>query len=107
MHDILDAPSYDQGELARNKLANTLGVGHWPSFCSRSWTPRSRVHSGMHLMDDHQGLVRVSPEWCWRDFRQRLSRGRHHGSGQRLERAALAWAIYRNLTPAQRRSEHR
>ena len=47
------------------------------------------------------GLVRVGPEWVWRDFRLRLSHGRNHGSEVRLERAALVWAIYRNFTPAQ------
>ncbi|MBI4491405.1 MAG: hypothetical protein HY690_01245, partial [Chloroflexi bacterium] len=28
----------------------------------------------------NQGLLRVAPEWCWRDFRLRLSHGRNHGS---------------------------
>ncbi len=55
----------------------------------------------------HQGLVRVGPEWCWRDFRLRLSRGRNHRTADRLERAALVWAIYRNFEPAQRRSERK
>jgi len=45
----------------------------------------------MHLFDCHQGLTRVTPEWCWRAFRPRLSRGRNHGSGQRLERVALVY----------------
>jgi transposase-like protein len=52
-------------------------------------------------------LVRVSPEWCWRDFRLGLGHGRNHGSGARLERAALRWAVYRNFTPAQARSERK
>jgi hypothetical protein len=52
-------------------------------------------------------LVRVSPEWCWRDFRLGLGHGRNHGSAARLERAALRWAIYRNFTPAQERSERK
>jgi transposase-like protein len=51
------------------------------------------------------GLLRVGPEWYWRDFRLRLSHGRNHGSPERLERAALVWAVARNFTPAQRRSE--
>jgi hypothetical protein len=53
----------------------------------------------------HDGLVRVGPEWCWRDFRLRLSHGRNHRTTDRLERAALLWAIYRNFEPAQVRSE--
>lgn len=59
----------------------------------------------VHLKRYNQGLVRVGPEWLWRDFRLRVSRGRNHGSDERLERAALVWAIYANFTPAQRRKE--
>jgi hypothetical protein len=55
----------------------------------------------------HEGLVRVGPEWCWRDFRLRLSRGRNHRTDARLGRAALVWAIYRNFEPAQGRSERK
>jgi transposase-like protein len=54
-----------------------------------------------------QGLQRVTPEWYWRDFRLRLSRGRNHRSDHRLERAALVWAIYHNFEPAQWRSERK
>ena len=53
----------------------------------------------------NQGLGRASPGWLWRDFRLRSSHGRIHGSEQRLERAALLWAIYHNFEPAQDRSE--
>jgi hypothetical protein len=53
------------------------------------------------------GLGRASPEWCWRDFRLRLSRGRNHRTAVRLARAALVWAIYHNFTPAQERSERK
>ena len=49
----------------------------------------------------------MTPEWYWRDFRLRLSRGRNHRSDQRLERAALVWAIYHNFEPAQWRSERK
>lgn len=61
----------------------------------------------VYLLSFNRGLVRVSPEWYWRDFRLRLSRGRNHGSEVRLERAVLVWAIYRNFTPAQWRSERK
>ncbi|MCC7104368.1 MAG: transposase [Chloroflexi bacterium] len=61
----------------------------------------------VHLCGYNQGLGRASPEWLWRDFRQRLSHGRNHGSEQRLERAALLWAIYHNSEPAQERSERK
>lgn len=53
------------------------------------------------------GLGRLSPEWCWRDFRLRLSHGCNHGAEGRLERAALVWAISHNFTPAQERSERK
>ena len=102
VRDIFDAPSYEQGELSLTKLAQHP----WGGSLAKFLLPLLDA-SLMHLMDDHQGLVRVSPEWCWRDFRQRLSRGRNHGSDQRLERAALVWAIYHNFTPAQRRTEHK
>lgn len=55
----------------------------------------------------NRGLLRVGPEWYWRDFRLRLSHGRNHGSSARLERAALVWAVARNFTPAQGRSERK
>jgi hypothetical protein len=54
-----------------------------------------------------RGLQRVSPEWYWRDFRLRLSRGRNQRAEQRLERAALLWAVYHNFEPAQWRSERK
>jgi hypothetical protein len=55
----------------------------------------------------NQGLGRASPEWLWRDFRLRSSHGRNHGAEQRLERAALLWAIYHNFQPTQDRSERK
>jgi hypothetical protein len=60
----------------------------------------------VYQMDYCRGLHRVSPEWYWRDFRLRLSHGRNHRSQQRLERAAVLWAVYHNFEPAQWRSEH-
>jgi hypothetical protein len=53
----------------------------------------------------NQGLGRASPEWLWRDFRLGAGHGRNHGAEQRLERAALLWAIYHNFQSAQDRSE--
>jgi len=41
----------------------------------------------------------------WRDLRQRVNRGRHHGSYERLGRAGTLYTIYRNVTPAQVRRE--
>jgi transposase-like protein len=61
----------------------------------------------VHLCGYNQGLGRASPEWLWRDFRLRLGHGRNHGAEQRLERAALLWAIYQNFEPAQERSERK
>jgi transposase-like protein len=61
----------------------------------------------VYLCSYNKGLVRVGPEWLWRDFRQRVSRGRNHGSDERLERAALVWQVYSNFTPAQRRKERK
>jgi transposase-like protein len=52
-----------------------------------------------------QGLGRVGPEWWWRDFRLRLSRGRNHHATARLERAAMLWVVYHNFEAAQSRRE--
>ena len=61
----------------------------------------------VHTLDYYRDLSPVNAEWIWRDFRLRLSHGRNHGSDQRLERIALAWAIYHNFTPHQYRSERK
>ncbi len=61
----------------------------------------------VHRCGYNQGLGRASPEWLWRDFRLRAGHGRNHGAEQRLERAALLWAIYHNFQPAQDRSERK
>jgi len=59
----------------------------------------------VHRCGYNRGLGRASPAWLWRDFRLRSGHGRDHGAEQRLERAALLWAIYHNFQPAQDRSE--
>jgi len=99
---IFDAASYEEGEQALAKLAQHCAGAALAQFLNPLLDAIL-----MHLMACHQGLLRVSPEWCWRDYRMRLSRGRNHGSDQRLERASLVWAIYRNFTPAQRRYERK
>lgn len=102
IHKVLDAESHEEAEAYLAKLkAHRSGEEIWKFL---------NVHFDaalMHLLDCHRGLVRVSPEWYWRDFRQRLSHGRNHGSEEREERAALVWAIYHDFTPAQRRSEQK
>jgi hypothetical protein len=99
---VLDAKTYDQAEqalvvLSKHPLAAKIAKAlnqHLDRLL-------------LHTLDYCQGLSRVSPEWCWRDFRLRLSRGRNHRSDRRLERAALVWAIYHNFTPTQCRSERK
>jgi hypothetical protein len=99
---VLDAKTYAQAETVLAQLAaHRLGVG----LAQVLWDQLDAAL--VHLLPYNHGLLRVAPEWYWRDFRLRLSRGRNHGSPDRLERAALVWAIYRNLTPAQRRSERK
>ena len=102
IHGVLDAQSHEQGE------ASLAALRQHPHG-ARIWKLLNQQFDAalMHLLDRHRGLARVTPEWCWRDFRQRLSHGRNHGSNQRLERAALVWAIYHNFTPAQWRSERK
>jgi hypothetical protein len=102
IHKVIDAKSYAQAEVALaalqgHPLGMAIGVMLNEQF--------DRVL--VHLLDYYQGLQRLTPEWYWRDFRLRLSHGRNHRSDQRLERAALLWAIYHNFEPAQVRSERK
>lgn len=102
IHNLIDAVDYARAEEALEQIrqhpfgtqiAQTLNV----------YLDRILIYS----LDYYRGVQRVTPEWCWRDFRLRLSHGRNHGSEQRLQRAALLWAVYRNFTPAQERSERK
>jgi hypothetical protein len=102
IHQIIDAQCYDQAETA---LATLLGHPLGATIGRLLNEQLDRVL--VHLLGYYRGLLRVTPEWYWRDFRLRLSRGRNHRSDQRLERAALVWAIYRNFEPAQWRSERK
>lgn len=102
IHQIIDAQSYAEAEAA---LATLLGHPLGATLGQVLNEQLDRVL--VHLLDYYRGLPRVTPEWCWRDFRHRLSHGRNHRSDQRLERAALVWAIYHNFEPAQWRSERK
>ena len=102
IHRVIDAQSYDQAEAA---LAALLGHPQGAAIGKKLNVQLDQILA--HLLPSCQGVQRVSPEWCWRDFRQRLSHGRNHRTDQRLERAALVWAIYHNFEPAQRRSERK
>lgn len=102
IHHVIDAVDYAQAEQAVEQLRHHpfgAQIAQLLNVC----LDRILVYS----LDYYQGGQRVTPEWCWRDFRLRLSHGRNHGSEQRLERAALLWAVYRNFTPAQERSERK
>ena len=102
LHAVIDAASYEQAEQA---LA-ALKAHPWGTTLAQKVNEQfDRLL--FPLLAPHRGLVRVGPEWLWRDFRLRLSHGRNHGSTERLERAALLWATYRNLTPAQGRKERK
>lgn len=97
---VMDAEGFEEGEEQLAKLGNhPQGQELWEVMVRRF----NEVLA--HLLPENEGLIRVSPEWVWRGFRLRLSRGRNHGSQQRLERASLVWSIYHNFTPAQDRHE--
>ena len=99
---VLDATSFDAAQGALTALA-----AH-PLAAALAAALRSDLDAALvYRLPYHQGLVRVGPEWLWRDFRLRLSRGRNHRTDDRLERAGLVWAIYRNFEPAQRRTERK
>ena len=99
---VIDAVDYAQAEQAVEQL-HLHPFGAQIAQTLNLYLDRIMVYS----LDYYQGLQRTTPEWCWRDFRLRLSHGRNHGSEQRLERAALLWAVYRNFTPAQQRYEYK
>ena len=102
IHGVVDAKSEAAADAALAKLAAyRLGAGL--AVMLRRDIEKLLVYQ----LGYNEGLLRVTPEWIWRDFRLRLSRGRNHGSDVRLERAALVWAIYRNFTPAQWRCERK
>jgi len=102
VREVVNAASLPQAEAALMRLmTHPLGK----KLARKLGKPLNAAV--VHLLKYNQGLVRVSPEWCWRDFRLRLSHGRNQGSEQRLERAALLWAIDSNFTPAQWRSERK
>jgi len=99
---VMEAESFAEAEVALGRLA-AHQFGDRLKELMREHLDAATVY----LSEYNRGLARVSPEWYWRDFRLRLSRGRNHRSARRLERAALVWAIYRNFEPAQRRSERK
>jgi len=102
LHLILDAPTYAAAEVALQALRALPGADE---LAKKVYLLLDRLL--YHLLPVHQGLMRVAPEWLWRDFRLRLSHGRNHGSESRLEQAAAVWMVYHNFTPAQRRSERK
>mgnify|MGYP005845420691 CR=1 FL=1 len=102
VHGVLDAPSYELAEAALLQLGKHAQGASLAALINEQFD-----HLLAHTLAYLRDLVRVTPEWCWRDCRQRLSHGRNHGCEQRLERAALLWAIYHNFEPTQRRKEHK
>jgi hypothetical protein len=102
LHQALDAHSYEQAEVA---LATLQGHPLGARLGQMVSVQMDKLF--FHLTAYGRGLSRVAPEYRWRDFRLRLSRGRNHGSDRRYQRAALVWAIYQNFTPTQWRSERK
>ena len=99
---VFDAPQWSAVPPALQTLS------HHPLGAGLATTVRPGLDACfVHHLPFNAGLHRVSPEWCWRDFRLRLSRGRNHATAGRLERAALLWAVYHNFEPAQWRSERK
>ncbi len=97
---VVDARSEAQAQVALGQLrAHRLGSG------LADLVEEHLDAVLVHLSGYNRGLIRVGPEWVWRDFRLRPSRGRNHGSEVRLERASLVWQVYYNFEPAQWRSE--
>jgi hypothetical protein len=102
LHAVIDASGYEQAEQALAQLKAHPFGGPLAKKVNEQFD-----HLLYPLLACHQGLLRVAPEWLWRDFRLRLSHGRNHGSEERFERAGLLWAVYHDFTPAQRRRERK
>jgi hypothetical protein len=102
LHAVIDASGYEQAEQALAQLKAHPFGGPLAKKVNEQFDRLLYP-----LLACHQGLVRVAPEWLWRDFRLRLSNGRNHGSEERFERAGLLWAVYHDFTPAQRRRERK
>jgi len=102
IHEVLDASSLERARAALIPLQ----AHRWGEEMGQFLEQHLRA-ALLHTVEGYAGLGRVGPEWRWRDYRQRVSRGRNHGSEQRQERAALLWSIYHNFTPAQRRKERK
>jgi hypothetical protein len=99
---VYDAPTDAEAQAALARLAaHELGQALADLVAAHLEAAR------FHRCGYNQGLGRASPEWLWRDFRLRSSHGRNHGAEQRLERAALLWALHHNFEPAQDRSERK
>jgi hypothetical protein len=102
LHQIIDATSYESAEEALQRLRDD------PATELLAKKVNGQLDRLLyHLHPVHEGLVRTSPEWLWRDFRLHLSRGRNHGCDDRLAEAGALWSVYRNFTPAQWRSEQK
>ena len=102
IHQVIDARDHSQAEAALAALR-----GHPRGTAIGQLLNEQFDRLLVHLLAYYQGLQRVTPEWYWRDFRLRHGHGRNHRSDQRLERAALVWAIYHNFEPAQWRCERK
>jgi hypothetical protein len=99
---VYDAPTDAEAQAALTRLAaHALGAALADLVAAHLEAAR------YYRYGYNQGLGRASPEWLWRDFRLRSSHGRNHGAEQRLERAALLWAVHHNFEPAQDRSERK
>lgn len=90
---ILDARSEEQAQAGLSfcgrMAAHRLGAG-------LAQVIEEHLNAALvHLSWYNEGLMRVAPECVWRDFRLRVSRGRNHGSDERLERASLVWGSMR------------
>lgn len=100
VHAVLDAPGPEEAEEALAVLrTHPQGTRLWQVLNARF------IELLTHRMAGREGVGRVTPEWCWRDLRLRLSRGRNQGSAERLQRMGTVFTIYHNFTPAQMRRE--
>jgi transposase-like protein len=102
LHAVIDAATSELAEQALQTLAQ-----HPQSQALAQKVNEQLDRLLFYRLDCHRGLARSAPEWLWRDFRARPSRGRNHATAVCEECATARWMVYHNFTPAQRRLERR
>jgi hypothetical protein len=101
LHAVIDAQSYVQAEQAPDPgRGQALGrLRQHPLGQQLTKRVNEQLDRLLFtLLPEHQGLLRIAPEWLWRDFRLRPSRGRNQGASRAWSgRPCYEWCITNSL----------